>query len=193
MSDSVSRFRSLHAHTHTRTRALSRAISVSVYVCVQWIFSSLPSAARRCSAILNHSPCREMVDGCLFMLFKSRKDMCRRTLPILDLSKLPVGGGGSSETIFWVRTRDRGRVFGVMAPALKLRSVKKVSRSDVNLSSAWSKSKSSENMAEVRNGEEVSLTVTLLRLLLDPFRRSESLRERVDRRWLELRRVLEPT
>jgi hypothetical protein len=83
-------------------------------------------------------------------------------------------------------------VFGVIAPALKLRSVKKVSLSEENFSNAWSKSKSSENMADARNGEEAPFTVTLLRLLPAPLGWSESARERVDRRWLELRRMLFP-
>lgn len=116
------------------------------------------------------------------MLFISRKAMCRRTLPMPDRNKFPLGEGVSSETIFCVRTRDRGRVFGVIAPALKLKSVRKDSRSLANLYNAESKSKSSENRVEARRGDEAPLTVILLRLLLVlPFVHSEAL-EKVESR-----------
>ena len=74
----------------------------------------------------------------------------------------------------------------MIAPALKLKSVRKDSRSLANLNSAESKSKSSENRAEARRGEEAPLTVMLLRLLLlpAPFVPSDVL-DSVDNRWAE--------
>lgn len=102
------------------------------------------------------------------MLFISLKDMCLRTLPIPDFRGF-VCGNCSSEMILCVLGLGFGRVF-VMAPALRLRSDRKVSLSDANFSSALSKSKSPRN--EVLFGDAAPpapLIVMLLRLLWDPF------------------------
>lgn len=103
------------------------------------------------------------------MLFMSRKDMWRRTLPMPDFNGfVEVGRCCSSAAGFCGRGRGRGRGC-VMAPALKLRSDRKDSRSEANFIRALSKSKSELPLEtwDVRLGEDAPRMVMLLRLLLD--------------------------
>lgn len=102
------------------------------------------------------------------MLFISLKDICLRTLPIPDFRGFDCGTC-SSEMILCVLGLGFGRV-DVMAPAVRLRSVRNVSLSDANFNSALSKSKSPRK--DVLFGDAVPpapLIVMLLRLLFDPF------------------------
>jgi hypothetical protein len=110
------------------------------------------------------------------MLDISRKDICRRTLPIPDFNGL-VDAGLSSAMIFCVRGRGFGRA-GVIAPALRLRSDRKDSLSEANLSKALSKSKSVDEGVGDLLGEGAALIVMLLRLLLVPFGSTD----RIDKR-----------
>lgn len=97
------------------------------------------------------------------MLFISRKDMWRRTLPKPDFNP-----DTSSATIFCVFGCDFCRGFGrsgTIAPALTVRSARKESRSEANLCKALSKSTSFKNEG-VSGG--IALMVTLLLLLVVP-------------------------
>lgn len=95
------------------------------------------------------------------MLLMSLKDMCLRTVPMLDFNELT-----SSATIFCVLGRGFG-LFGTTAPALRVRSVKKESRSEANLRRASSKSASLRNELPVLAPFvlEAALMVRLLLLL----------------------------
>lgn len=100
------------------------------------------------------------------MLLISRKDICLRTLPMPDFSGF-VEAGLSSDTILCVRGLGFGRA-GMTAPALRDKSDRKDSLSDANLSNALSKSNSVKGV-EALLGDEATLIVMLLRLLLVPF------------------------
>ena len=123
-------------------------------------------------AVPERLPCLA-TEGCLFILFISRNEILRLILPTPDFSI-----AASSPTIFCVLGRAFGRL-GTTAPAPKLRSVRKESRSVANFRSALSKSISLRGPVPLI---WIPLIVVLLLLLSVPFLSGVILIDWMDRR-----------